>query len=203
MRKTKEEAEVTRQNLLKAGLAVFSRKGYSDTRLEDIAEEAGVTRGAIYHHFGGKAELYTELVGEISARVNPIMEEALAEGGTVLETLKRVLVRTLVYTATDEDFRAVMELTYFKTAYVPEIEQGMAQKVAGIRAMVDAFADHIQSGIDAGNIRHDVNPRDAAIALIAYQNGVLTQWLLDRKLFSLKERAESMAEIFIRGIAAS
>ena len=47
MSRTKEEAEVTKQRLLKAALDVFSRKGYADTRLEDIAAEAGVTRGAM------------------------------------------------------------------------------------------------------------------------------------------------------------
>ncbi len=57
MRKTKEEAAETRQALLRAALAVFSRQGYAATRLEDVAHEAGVTRGAIYWHFKSKADL--------------------------------------------------------------------------------------------------------------------------------------------------
>jgi TetR/AcrR family acrAB operon transcriptional repressor len=52
MRRTKEEAEITKQNLLQAALEVFSRMGYSATRVEDIARQADVTTGAIYHHFG-------------------------------------------------------------------------------------------------------------------------------------------------------
>ena len=62
MRRTKEEAEQTRQDLLDAALTVFSQKGYTATRLEDVARAAGVTRGAIYHHFGSKAELYSALI---------------------------------------------------------------------------------------------------------------------------------------------
>jgi len=47
-RKTKEEAEKTRQLLLDCALTVFLRKGYSATTLNDIAEEANLTRGAVY-----------------------------------------------------------------------------------------------------------------------------------------------------------
>ena len=55
MRRTKEEAEITKHNLLAAGLEVFSRKGYKATRVEDIARQANVSTGAIYHHFSGKS----------------------------------------------------------------------------------------------------------------------------------------------------
>ena len=62
MRRTKEEAAQTRQDLLAAALTIFSQKGYEAARLEDIAEMAGVTRGAIYFHFGNKAGLFMALV---------------------------------------------------------------------------------------------------------------------------------------------
>ncbi|MCK5430999.1 MAG: TetR family transcriptional regulator [Anaerolineales bacterium] len=57
----------TRQDLLAAALTVFSNKGYEAARLEDIAEMAGVTRGAIYFHFGNKAGLFMALVEDASA----------------------------------------------------------------------------------------------------------------------------------------
>ena len=63
MRRTKEEAAVTRATLLKAALAVFSSKGYDATTLDDIASAAKVTRGAIYWHFKSKADLYNTLIG--------------------------------------------------------------------------------------------------------------------------------------------
>jgi len=69
MRRTKADAAKTRENLLNAGLRVFRQKGYSATRLEDIAQEAGLTRGAIYWHFGNKLELYRALVEECTAKI--------------------------------------------------------------------------------------------------------------------------------------
>ena len=56
MRRTKKDAELTRQQLLKAGFKVFGDKGYAAARLSDVAEEAGVTRGAIYWHFENKKD---------------------------------------------------------------------------------------------------------------------------------------------------
>ena len=139
MRRTKEEAEVTRQHLLKAALAVFSRKGYADTRLEDIAEEAEVTRGAIYHHFGGKAELYNEMVAVGSQRVMPVIQGALDEGGSPLEILRRVFIRTLEYAEEDADFRAMQEIVLFKTAVTVELAEGVQKKIEGTRGMIQTF----------------------------------------------------------------
>lgn len=202
MRRTKEEAEVTRQRLLKAALVVFSRQGYADTRLEDIADEAEVTRGAIYHHFGGKAELYNEMVVIGTQRVLPVIQAALAEDGSPLEMLKRVFVRTLVYAEEDADFRAMQEIVLFKTAVTEELSEGIQKKIKGTRDMVDFITQTIQQGIEMGEVVPGITPHDAAIAFMALQNGLLILWLLDPHLFSLKERADFMADIFVRGLVA-
>lgn len=57
-RKTKKQAQETRQQILDTALRVFSEHGVSATSLSDIATAAGVTRGAIYWHFKNKAEIF-------------------------------------------------------------------------------------------------------------------------------------------------
>lgn len=64
MRRTKEKAERTRGAILNASLKVFSTKGYTRTRFEDVAKEAGVTRGAINWHFDNKGALHCCAVAE-------------------------------------------------------------------------------------------------------------------------------------------
>ncbi|MBZ0285681.1 MAG: TetR family transcriptional regulator [Anaerolineae bacterium] len=200
MRRTKEEADITRQRLLLAALNVFSSQGYDATRLEDIAAEAEVTRGAIYHHFGGKAELYNEMVMEFTQRVMPIITEAVAQGGSVLDTLRRLFVSTLSYIEEDAIYRAVNELVLFKTSVSPELAEGMQRKIEGIYGLIEFVSQQIQQGMDAGEIRGDMDARDTAIAFLSLQNGLMMVWLLEPKLFSLKAKAQSMAEIFIHGI---
>ena len=202
MRRTKEEAAATRKQLLEAALQVFSRNGYAGTTLDDIAREAGVTRGAIYWHFSNKADLYNTLVGEVSSRVVPLVEQATEGGGTVLEILRRMFIHLLAYMEEDDEFRAVQELVLFKTAVTPEMAEGMQKKVAGTRAMLDRLTYAIQEGIQNGEIRADLDPRDGALAMLGFQNGLTTAWLLDPGLFSIKQRAEAMADIYIAGIAS-
>lgn len=57
-RKTKQQAEETRQEILDAAIKTFSERGVSATSLADIAKSAGVTRGAIYWHFKNKVDLF-------------------------------------------------------------------------------------------------------------------------------------------------
>ncbi len=201
MRRTKEEAEVTRQTLMEAGLKVFSQKGYADTTLDDIAEEAGVTRGAIYHHFGCKADLFNAVVTKGWERMMPVIERALAEGGTALEKLRRAFIFLLTYAEQDAIFRAVNELVLFKTAVTPELEDGLQMQRDGARSGVYATAALIRQGIDEGSVRADVDPLDAGILIIAVQNGLMAGWLRDPEFCSLKGRAEAMADIVFSGLA--
>lgn len=61
MKRTKEDAEQTRENILNAAIGLFADKGVTATTLEDIAAAAHVTRGAIYWHFKNKLEIFDAL----------------------------------------------------------------------------------------------------------------------------------------------
>jgi len=202
MRRTKEEAAVTRKQLLKKALKVFSKQGYAATTLEDIASEAEVTRGAIYHHFGGKAELYNTLVREYADRGNVIMQQAISEGGSLLNILRRVFVRQLQAIEEDREMRALMELYLFKTGLVSELEEGRQQQVESGVGLIEMMAGIMQQGIQAGLLRSDVEPREMARAYLAFQNGLINLWLTTPDQFSLKASAESFADILMAGIQA-
>ncbi|MBF8286149.1 MAG: TetR family transcriptional regulator [Anaerolineales bacterium] len=202
MRRTKEEAAVTRETLLKAALAVFSAKGYAAATLADVAREAGVTRGAIYWHFGSKADLYTTLVREFAARGSVAAQQAIAEGGPLLEVLRRVFVRQLTLVEEDKDLRALMELALFKTEVTPDLEAGRQRQIKEGKALIASMAEVMRQGIKQGELRSDLNPVEIARAFIAFQNGVIRLWLAAPKSFSLKASAEAFADILIAGIHA-
>ncbi len=73
MRRTKEEAARTRQAIVSAALACFDRYGIARSTLERIAACAGVSKGAIYHHFAGKREVLREIREQVSL---PFLDEA-------------------------------------------------------------------------------------------------------------------------------
>jgi TetR/AcrR family acrAB operon transcriptional repressor len=200
VRKSKEEAEATRKALLDAALIVFSQKGYAAARLEDVAEHAGVSRGAIYWHFHSKAELYNTLVD--SVQVEKVIKQAIAEGHSVLDIHRRIMIGLLVLVEEDATYRAVQELVLFKTEVTPELEEGTRTKAAALRETEDRIAQSFRAGIAAGEIRAELDPVIGARAAMTYINGIIFTWLIDQQAFSLREDAPALVDIFLRGIAA-
>ena len=199
-RRTKEDAAITRQNLLQAALKVFSRKGYTATTLEDVAGEAQVTRGAIYWHFGSKAELYNSLFREYSERGNAIVQQAAEEGGTLVDILRSVFVRQLQAMEEDSALRALMELQLFKIGVVPELEKGRKQQVKGSLGLIETLTGIMGQGVEAGLLRADVDPTEMARAYLAFQNGLIHLWLTAPGQFSLKDSADAFADILMAGL---
>lgn len=200
MRRTKEEAAVTRATVLKAALSVFSAKGYAATTLDDVATAAKVTRGAIYWHFKSKADLYNTLVEEMSARGASIVQQAVAEGGTLIDILRRVFISQCVLIEDDKEARAVMELALFKTGLDSDLQAGRKKQIDAGNALIAGIADAMKMGVSQGILRDDIDPTDMARAFIAFENGAIQQWLASPKSFSLKKSAESFAEILIKGL---
>ena len=198
MKRTKEEAEQTRQDLLVAALTIFSRKGLEAARLEDIAEAAGVTRGAVYHHFGGKNELYLALMEEASQVGSQAIQKAIQEGGTFLQVVRRILVYSLSLLEEDTRFRQVMALSLQTSQSAGRIERERQQA----RSLVQSIVGFFKIGIEQGEVRPDIDPPTAARALLGYQNGLSMLWLANREAFSIKDSADALAEIYVRGIAA-
>lgn len=201
-RKTKEDAEVTRQNLLGAALKVFSRQGYAAARLEDVAEEAGVTRGAIYWHFKNKADLYNTLVAETLGGIQSVVDRAVHQGGTFLEIQRRVMIYITTLPEVDEVYRAVMELTILKTGYEPELQEGLRAKNEAARQVEEELAGYFRMGIAIGEVRAELDPVIVARSMMAYMNGILLNWLMDQQAFSLRECVPALIDIYVRGIAA-
>jgi TetR/AcrR family acrAB operon transcriptional repressor len=200
MRRTKEEAARTRQDILKSALIVFGEKGFSAATLTQIAAEAGVTRGAIYWHFDNKAELYNTLIENYSAYGAAIGEQAIADGGSFVDILRRIFVRQLQAVEEDPDLRAIMEIHLFKTGLDPELQTTLLQKIQSGQALLEGISAAMSMGIAAGELRADIDPLEMARAFLAFQNGLIYLWLLSPDSFSLRASAESMAEILVGGV---
>jgi AcrR family transcriptional regulator len=70
VRRTRVEMEETRASLLATARKVFSERGYADTSMDDLTAQAGLTRGALYHHFGDKKGLLLAVVEQIDAEMD-------------------------------------------------------------------------------------------------------------------------------------
>jgi TetR/AcrR family transcriptional regulator, acrAB operon repressor len=200
MKRTKEEADQTRQALLDAALVIFSRKGFSATRLEEIAEKAKVTRGAIYHHFNNKLDLYLNLMQEASQRGGAAIQRAIREGGTFIEVCTHILIYSLSLLEEDHQFREVMAMSLSTSEQMPELTAIAKMRAQQATALVEGIAAFMQQGMAQGLLRSDISPLTAARAFLAYQNGLISLWLANREAFSIKEAAPELALVLLDGL---
>jgi TetR/AcrR family transcriptional regulator, acrAB operon repressor len=202
MRKTKEDAAITKDALFKSALIVFSEKGFSATTLEDIAKQAGVTRGAIYWHFGSKLELYKALLVRFSARSSEIVQKAALEGGSLVEILERVFIRLLEIVESDFDTRSLMEISLFKTEKIGKLNDIQQNQVETTNLLIKSLTDVMQEGISSGQLRKDIDAPNMARTFLALQNGLIHLWLVDPEMFSLVECGHQAATVLLKGIRA-
>lgn len=203
MRRTKQDAAVTREGVLDAALGVFSRTGYAAATLDDVAHDAGVTRGAVYWHFDGKADLYSALVAERFGRAAVAIMAAAESAPTPVAKLRALLVASLTHLETDRDYRAIVELTLFKAEALPEIADSLDAKRAALRSQRELAASLIAGAKARGDVRSGVDPNAAAITLLGLVNGIAVLWLLDPGAFSLTPQAEQSVDLALSAITRS
>ncbi len=201
MRRTKEDADLTRRALLDAALEVFSQKGFDAARLEDVAKAAGVTRGAIYHHFGGKAELFNALGIEADTSGSSAVQRAIAEGGGTLAIFRRVIVYSMELLQKDSRYRKVSELYLFNLGTSPELAHFQQERREGMTRPVEEIAGYIRAAQAQGEVRADLEPVTTAKAFLAYQSGLNLVWLLNPALISVEREAGAIADVLLYGIA--
>lgn len=86
------KSEVSRQQVLDAAIAVLAKQGITGTSVQDIAQGAGLSKGAVHYHFESKEELLERVLDRCSELVEERVRAAFAELGTPLERIRRALV---------------------------------------------------------------------------------------------------------------
>lgn len=121
-RKTKQQALETRQHILDVAIRLFSQQGVSATSLAQIAQAAGVTRGAIYWHFKNKSDLFSEIWELSESSISDLESEYRAKfPDDPLSVLREILVYILEATVVEERRRLMMEIIFHKCEFVGEM----------------------------------------------------------------------------------
>jgi TetR/AcrR family acrAB operon transcriptional repressor len=198
---TKEEALATRDRLLDAAELVFSEKGVSRTSLSDIAEAAGVSRGAIYWHFKNKADLFNAMM----ERTTLPMEDSLQQighdaGQDPLAELQRAISSAMRKIATDERTRRVFEVATLKVEYVDEL---LAVKARHLQCYVNGVSQMQRSLEEAAARRQtplQTSATAAAQGLHALMIGLIHTWLLAPTSFELVAVADMAVATYLAGL---
>lgn len=201
MKKTKDEAAITRQTLLDAAKQVFSSKGFNQTSLEAVAMEAGVTRGAIYWHFGNKIEMFRAVLEQCYQNAEIKVDKILESKQPPVEKIRLLLRELFLILANETDFRIMEEIRmfqYYKNKKLQEIYQFHQDNVFEIKGLMTTL---IEEGIRSGELEQNLDPGIVVLALISYLAGIRSSWLSGVFEIPIATNAAQLADIFITGIA--
>jgi len=171
-RKKRAEAVRTREHILDTAISLFHRKGLSATTLEEIAREAGVTRGAVYWHFMGKQDL---LQAVLSRQALPL-EVPLPEK-TDFETGWRTLHQALVATLTDGRMRELTELLVHKSERVDDVSPVSCRLQQAQENMSEQIQRLLSHAVDTGELPRDLDTTAAGALLRTSISGLLFECL--------------------------
>ncbi len=197
-RKTKQQAEETRQEILDAAIKTFSERGVSATSLADIANAAGVTRGAIYWHFKNKVDLFYQAC-EFGDNQIVQAEEYYRSKYTndPLSILRELLIFILTDFIENPKNRALMEIFFLKCELVGEMAALVDFKRANYVASQYRIIENLRCCIEAGQLPADLNIECAAIMIRSLMSGLLETWLLQPGSFNINQHTVTLVDTLI------
>jgi TetR/AcrR family transcriptional regulator, acrAB operon repressor len=201
-RKTKEEAQETRHRILDAAEVVFQRQGVSRTSLNEIASEAGVTRGAIYWHFENKVALLDALlVRAICPEECPSNQSFGAlDAATALTRFRDETIEFLQGLSDNPRQQRAFEITWQKCEYVGEMVAMRDRCLEHAAGYLELLEDIFTRARAAGLLHADVDPRRAAIGFLALVDGLIFKWTMAPQLYSPADVAPAVIDTYLRGL---
>jgi len=180
VRRTKEEAEQTRRSILAAARKTFHEQGVGNTSLEQIAQAAGLTRGAIYWHFANKEELFKAMRQEVTVPLADRMDYTLLSDPSTepLERVRNFLVQFADLLSDNPCMRDTMEILNFKCEFVGEMQRDLAEYALNCEECVAKLQQTYQAAQRAGQLRPGLSPRIAALDTLVFLTGLLRLRLL-------------------------
>jgi len=205
LRRTKEESEQTRQQILRAARREFVRRGVARTTLGHIAASAGVTRGAIYWHFANKTALFHAMREQVSLPLIDRMSFALLSASdddplAAIEAFLHSLIDTI---AADSATLCTFQIMVFKCEYVNEFQSELARQTRRCQELVSQLTTVYQRAQSAGVLGRELAPAVAALDTCVFVNGLLRLYLLDRAAALVRPHIAALIAAHVAGRRAS
>ena len=188
-----------RRQLLDAAVRVFARKGFHASRVGDIAEEAGVAHGLLYHYFKSKDEVLQAVFQEnwslLVARIESV-EETDEPAADQLRHISAIVLRTWLH------LPDVVRVVIQEFGRSPEL----AERIGELALPIDALQRVIARGVETGEFRKDIDPTFAATVVYGSIDELLTGWVLGRLPSEEEDVAkaeQTLVEVILVGLQDS
>lgn len=181
------------QAILEAASNLFIRRGYEGTTMQDIAQELGISRSALYYYFKNKEEILVSLTEGLTVAAQQLASQVVEKGKAPDEALRELIhqhAKLILYRPVQ--FRVVEQAE----GSLPEKQRQIAESAR--RILLQRFTDVIQRGIETGRFRM-VNARVAAFSIIGMCNWT-AWWFKADGVKTAEEIAEMMADFSLHAL---
>ncbi len=196
---TRQKTLVRQHQIIEAARNLIAAKGMDGVTIDAIAEEVGLTEGAIYRHFASKHQILSLLVDDIERNLLDTVESAQTEGASAVDSLEHILEAHL---SDVEGHRAVSfvviaeAMGFDGTTLAPKVSLMFTRYLELIQAVLDR-------GIREGSIRPDINANAAATTFFGLIQSTATLWALNGYAGQLAEFRSDMWDIYRKGVVSS
>ena len=186
-----------REAILRAAISVFAHNGYFNSKVADIAREAGVADGTVYLYFKSKEEILHSIFDRSVDEAVADARKQLAELSDPREKLRQIARMHLERLGADRDLAVVFQVELRgSTKFMEEFSAaGFAEYLALIRST-------FEEGQRAGIFRADLNAKVVAKILFGALDEMATNWILSQRRYKLAPMADQVLDIFLTGVNA-
>jgi len=203
VRRTKQEAAETREQVLDAAEHVFRQRGVGHASLAEVADAAGVTRGAIYHHFASKAELFEAMLARAEMPIDMAFDATRLPVADPLAMVRDMAVKALQHLASSDRVRNIFEVAFLRCEYTDElalVEQRHLQERAQCLALSNGLLDQ---AVARGQLPAATDTRMASRMLYGFIGGLMRDWVQAPGAFDMNIAAPQAVDLFLAGLKAA
>lgn len=201
MRKTKEEAQQTKEALMAAALEVFYQRGVSRASLQEIATAAGVTRGALYWHFKNKEDLFDALFQQVFSQVSTQLKHDIdTSSPSALNNMMQALEQMFFRMSTDESYRKFCYILHLNCEHTADNQAivKLLQKYQNLwwQNLCAVFQMSCQQHI----LPQDFDIKQAALYFQSLFLGLTTLWLSNSLELDINKIAPNFINIALESL---
>ena len=187
-----------REAILRAAIKIFAGKGYFNSKVSDIASEAGIADGTVYLYFKSKDDILHSIFDRAMAEFIAEGERELAEIDAPVDRLRRIAQLHLEKLGADRDLAVVFQVELRgSTKFMREFS------AAGFAQYLDIIRRTVEDAQREGTIRSDVKPIVCAKILYGSLDEMVTNWILSNRSYPLAPMADEVLKIFFGGVLQS
>ncbi|MGZ9032324.1 MAG: TetR family transcriptional regulator [Burkholderiaceae bacterium] len=202
-RRTKEEALETREQVLDAAEQVFRARGVGHASLAEVADAAGVTRGAIYHHFASKAELFEAMLARAEMPLDAAFDTPQLPVADPLATVRETAIKALLHLTSCDRVRNIFEVAFLRCEYTDELAPVEQRHLQERSHCLGFCAGLLEQAVACGQLPPDTDTRLASHLLYALIGGLMRDWVQAPASFDLKTAAPQLVDLFLAGLRAA